>query len=77
MENVALNLIHQKIKKDKINPSYKEQEASYAVISMLKEWVNKNLIWSILDLYKNISIVNQQIDYHNRNMVNIIILMMI
>jgi hypothetical protein len=37
MENDAFNLIHQKIKKDKINPSYKEQEASYAVISMLKE----------------------------------------
>ena len=68
MENVAFNLIHQKIKKDKINHSYREQEASYAVISMLKERVNKNLIWSILDLYKNISIVNQQIDYLNRNM---------
>jgi len=44
MENVALNLIHQKIKKDKINHSYREQEASYAVISMQKERVNKNLI---------------------------------
>ena len=71
MENVALNLIHQKIKKDKINHSYREQEASYAVISMQKERVNKNLIWSILDLYKNINIVNQQIDYLNRNMYNL------